>query len=222
MMPLNWLAASFMVAATSLPPLAALAGWVPPNPRPPGPTPACVHSNLSAHLRIAVGVRRFRPAAGSLDSAAVVLTLTDKQGRRPAQTIRFVARQLFSTAYTDCNAVRSYATGLNQKAQVLDNDYGDVVVADFNFDGRDDVAVKLDSGGNAGPLYGFYVQQPGGAFKLNSFLTSEMQFFPAQFDVRRRTLTTQVHANYRQQRQTTYQLNARTGAWQQVRERLLP
>ncbi|RZK32962.1 MAG: hypothetical protein EOO57_14255, partial [Hymenobacter sp.] len=159
--------------------------WLPPGSGRVAVGPAatvqqqtCLQDNLSKTLTFSTTIRRLRPTAGSLDSCLLTVTIGDKLHRRPPQAIRFTATHLFSTAYSNCGAVRSYSSGQNQQVAVEDNDYGDLVVADFNFDGRDDFATKLDSGGNGGPLYSFYLQKPSGQFELSTFLTEEMQFFP--------------------------------------------
>ena len=41
---------------------------------------------------------------------------------------------------------------------------------DLNFDGKDDIAVKFDSGGNGRPFYSFYIQNMSKKFELNAFL----------------------------------------------------
>jgi hypothetical protein len=182
----------------------------------------CAREDLSKTLLFTTHTQRLKLPAGLLDSCVISVTITDKLHRRPPQLIQYSATHLANDAFSKCNAVRSYVTGTNQQAQVVDNDYGDLVVADFNFDGHDDFAVKLDSGGNGGPLYNFYLQKPSGQFALSSFLTEEMQFFPKRFDASRHTLTIVVHANYKQMRETTYQVNTQTDAWRQIRQRLVP
>jgi hypothetical protein len=68
-----------------------------------------------------------------------------------------------------CGAVRSYETGKNAHKAVVDNDYGDLVVADINFDGLADVVLKTDGGGNGGPYYTFYTSGPKGSVRHRSF-----------------------------------------------------
>jgi hypothetical protein len=149
------------------------------------------------------------------------ITVSSKLTKKPPQLIRFYTGPLFSAAYHNCNAARSYSTGKNRDADATDNDYGDLIVADFNFDGREDFAAKNDSGGNAGPLYNYYIQQTSGQFTLDQFLTREMQFFPDDINKARRTLTTRVHAGADGLGETVFQLG-KAGQWAQVSHRILP
>ena len=84
--------------------------------------------------------------------------------------------------------MRSYITGLNKNAKALKNDYGDFIVADFNFDGKEDFALKYNANyKSSGPLYAFYIQQADGSFKNNQFLTGKVGTFPAIIDSKQKT-----------------------------------
>jgi hypothetical protein len=48
--------------------------------------------------------------------------------------INFGSIWMSDASYSDCNNVRSYITGVNKYDIAEDNDYGDIIVADFNFD----------------------------------------------------------------------------------------
>ena len=183
---------------------------------------ACVQNKLSKTLTFTTSVRRPKLAVGLLDSCLITIIAADKQHRQSPQVIHFVSGQLYEGVYHNCNAVRSYITGKNRSASVVDNDYGDLVVADFNFDGRTDFAAKIDVGGNGGPLYCFYLQKPSGQFEANTFLTEEMTFFPKRFNARRHTLTTLVHASAFALCESTYQVNAQTGKWRKIGRCFVP
>jgi hypothetical protein len=77
--------------------------------------------------------------------------------------------------------VRSYVTHHQTDLPVIDYDYGNFIVRDFNFDGKEDFAVKL-SDNNAGPLYEYYVQQ-NGIFKKDYFLTDSVGSMIDSFDI---------------------------------------
>jgi hypothetical protein len=186
------------------------------------PTRTCTHKDLSAYFTLETAIKSFNNSSNnSHDAATVAITITEKSDNKLTQLIRFPTGPLFSAAYRDCNAVRSYSTGKNRDAEATDNDYGDLIVADFNFDGREDFAAKNDSGGNAGPLYNYYIQQTSGQFSLDTFLTQEMQFFPADINKTRRTLTTRVHAGADGLGETVFQLT-KAGRWAQRSHRILP
>ena len=180
---------------------------------------SCNHTRLSAKYNFTTSLTRKANGHG-LDSLALTLTIARKTQRGEAQKIRIKPYFLFHDAFTNPNAVRSYTTGLNERAIVIDNDFGDLVVADLNFDGADDIALKKDSGGNSGPVYNFYLQDHKGRFVLDTFLTHQMEFFP-EISKAHRTLTTHGHANAYQMSERVYKLNPVTMQWKRIRKRLL-
>lgn len=130
----------------------------------------------------------------TLDSTTVVLKVFSKGDSTSVLNMNFSTRFLSDSVFT--NHVRSYSTDVNTTTDVLDNDYGDLIVADFNFDCKDDFAVKMDEGGNGGPVYHYYLQNSNGSgFTSDSFLNTEVLFFPSEINNRTNTLTTVVHAS---------------------------
>jgi len=133
------------------------------------------------------------------------------------QKISFNAGFLFEEAYQKCNTVRSYITGRNQNKEVLDYDFGDLIVADLNFDGKEDLAVKYDSGGNGGPMYNFYMQDENGQFKIDNFLTDSVGSFPRFISFKSKTITTQIHANVYQEGKKSFRYDSASKKWKLVR-----
>lgn len=103
--------------------------------------------------------------------------------------------------FVDCNAARSLSTGHNRDMEVVNRDYGDLVVADFNFDGMDDFAVKMDRGSNEGAHYAFYVSGARG-FTLETSLTDWPSRFPDEIDTVEKSLS------------YSWQNNADSNIWQ--------
>ena len=68
------------------------------------------------------------------------------------QKIKFTSGDLYDAFKSDSSA-RSYITGKNKNAEVDDCDFGDIVVADLNYDGKEDIAVKNNYTVDAGPTY---------------------------------------------------------------------
>ncbi len=95
----------------------------------------------------------------------------------------------------------------------LDNYYGDLIIADFNFDDKEDIAVIKDSGGSSGALYNYYIQNKDGKFLFDKFLSIKMESFPTVFNAKTRTLTTLVLAGANRVAKTTYRLNTTTNRW---------
>ena len=68
-------------------------------------------------------------------------------------------------------------------------EYDDLVVADFNFDGLEDVAIKRFESQNAVPKYIFFIQRPDCAgFEIDLFLTYEVAYLPDQIDCQNKML----------------------------------
>ena len=94
----------------------------------------------------------------------------------------------------NCENVRSYSTNVNDTLIALDNDYGDLIIADFNFDNKDDFAIKRNSGGNGGPEYDYFLQSSNNNFIKNSYLSDSLVFFPSEISKEKKCLMTLVHA----------------------------
>lgn len=73
---------------------------------------------------------------------------------------------------------RSYLTGFNEKKDIIDGDKGDLVVSDFNFDGKTDFGLKSDLT-NSGVRYDYYIQTSDCNWTLDTFLTNNFFAFPA-------------------------------------------
>ena len=97
----------------------------------------------------------------------------------------------FSSTFTNCNLVRSFITGYNINKIPDDLDSGDFIVGDFNFDNKEDFAIKINSGNNSGPSYGFYIKNNFG-YELDSFLTNEVRFFPNELDKVNKKIKTNI------------------------------
>ena len=114
----------------------------------------CIHTDLSNQFDIDTSIRRIIG-----DSCLVSIEISDKDSHKTATTIQYRTLFLNDTVFRNCKSVRSYQTHKNDTLEAVDNDYGNFIVADFNFDGLDDLAIIRDSGGNSGSLYNFYIQR---------------------------------------------------------------
>lgn len=117
---------------------------------------------------------------------------------------------------------RSYITGKDVNKEVQDNFFGRLVVADFNFDNREDFAVMNDVGASTGGIYTYYLQDANHKFKPDIFLSDTMSFFPDKIDPINKVLVNHVHANAYEMGESTYKLNAKTGRWKLIKHRFLP
>jgi hypothetical protein len=154
----------------------------------------CKHENLSTQFDFQLYLNRYTCTEEYHDSCTVKLIVLDKKNKQPCDSIQLYSNFYDATIFTDCKHVRSYSTQFNVNEQVVDNYYGDIIVADFNFDNREDVALINDMGGNAGSLYSFFIQNTDRKFVKDPFLTDSMEFFPSKIDKVHKRLTTYVHA----------------------------
>ena len=103
----------------------------------------CNHTDLSMQFDIETSLIRIK---------------NDKSAKKVMQTINYSSIHFSDKVFIDCNSVISYPAKKNDTLDIIDNYYGDLIVADFNFDNRDDFALIKDSGSNGGPFYDFYIQ----------------------------------------------------------------
>ncbi|MEN2402174.1 hypothetical protein GKZ90_0020460 [Flavobacterium sp. MC2016-06] len=176
----------------------------------------CLHKNLSKSFNYNVKVARMET-----NSCKIKVDIIEKESNRHLQTINIDSEFIFEEDFKKCSTVRSYISGFNKNKEDIDNDYGDFIVADFNFDGKEDFAVKTDSGGNGGPNYTYYIQNEKLKFELDQFLTETVRFFPSSFDKTKKTLSTFVHASASSSSESIYGYNSKTKKWKFIKESIV-
>ena len=174
----------------------------------------CRHSDLSRKYNYIVSTDKAKNADdGRTRFSQINLQVINKVHTNQTQNVVVKPGYLLVDAFSECSAVRSYVTGKNKSADVEDNDFGDFIVADLNFDGLEDFAVKTDSGGNGGPAYAYFTQSKAGRFRKDSFLTDKMGYFPGTIDARRRVLITYVHADVAGYNESIFRFIIATRRW---------
>jgi hypothetical protein len=181
----------------------------------------CYHNDLSKQFDIRTSLIKINNVDKYHDSCIVAIIITDKSAINTIQTIKYSSIYFLDSVLIDCNHVRSYQTKKNDTIIAIDNDYGDLIVADFNFDKKDDFAIKRDSGGNGGPLYDFYIQKENGQFLLDSYLSLTMAFFPSEINTKNKTLITYVHAGACWNEENIYSYNDKTVKWRHKSHKLI-
>ena len=181
------------------------------------PDRTCVHKDLSKTLTF-ITIAKRQHLDEFYDSVRITIKILDKTTGRFLQEITFANWELYAEDYAHCRMIKSYSTGKNVKKEVIDGDYGDIIVADLNFDSREDLAVKTDNN-NSGTYYTFYTQTKDRKFVLDRYLTDSIFSFPWAINRRKRTLTTMVRAGVRDA-MTTYHLDIRTNKWVRVKRRV--
>lgn len=155
------------------------------------------------------------------DSTVVDFYIFDKKTGETVQEIGIQSYFLYYSRIYRSDNVLSYITGKNKDLQIVDNDYGDIIIADFNFDGLEDLALISDQGGNGGPMYNYYLQSNSRQFKLDAFLTDSMSFFPETFNKNRKSLTTVVHASAVSECSTTFTYNQKLHSWKKTHREII-
>lgn len=176
--------------------------------------------NLSAEFDVNIFCMRFSNADFH-DSCIVKIGLTDKGGSTILDSISVISTFYFSDFFQDTANVISYSTNVNIAGKGLDNYYGDLIVADLNFDGKDDIAVINDSGGNGGAFYSYFIQNGRQKFLLDNFLTDSMVYFPTKINKVNKTLTTYVHAGACCMGEHIYHFHSVKNAWRQTSHKIL-
>jgi hypothetical protein len=182
----------------------------------------CIHTDLSPKFSILNRSKRIKVKGQELDSCSIRVQIKDKRSNKILQELSFSSFLFNDDDWANCRSVRSYITGKNVKKEAIDNEYGDIIVADFNFDSREDIALKCDAGGNAGPYYNFYIQKPDGRFYLDPYLTDSMMLFPARFNGVKKTITTLGHSGVGHVGENVYRFDAIENKWLHVSYRRIP
>ena len=125
----------------------------------------CFYTDLSEkyNFRVVRNVREKKEGEFQTYVFIVTIIVYDKETNEKVDIVNFTSENLYSDVYENCNSIRSFSTGRNKNNDVIDWDWGDFVVADFNFDSKDDFAVKKACY-NASIIYDFYIQDAKGNF----------------------------------------------------------
>lgn len=167
----------------------------------------CVAKDLSDVFDF--NIRLLSKDKNNLGSAKIIIEIFDKRKALKTQTINLESESILkSESFKNCNNCKSYGS---DKYLVSDeNDFGDFIVADFNFDGKQDIAVKREEGGNGGPVYNFYIQSENQQFLLDDYLSNEMSYFPNYIDRKKKTLRVSVRVDTLTNQNITYSYKDKT------------
>ncbi len=143
----------------------------------------CDHYDLSRQFDFRIEYKQHVSAKSQDEFWTMDIVISDKTGgRNIVDSVHHRLDFIHWSGFPDCNNCLSYITGKNKERIVTDNDYGELVIADFNFDGREDFAVYNDIGGNGGPMYTYYMQNENEEFRSDAFLSDTMKYFPDEMD----------------------------------------
>lgn len=185
-----------------------------------GRTRHCEYSDLSNQFNITIDFTHYSSTKAFSDSCIINLRINDKS-RQLLDTISFFSTAYMTQTLAECDSVRSYTTKLNSDKEVVDGYYGDLVVADLNFDDKDDIALINDSGGNGDPLYNYYMQTAGKKFVFDNYLTDSIKYFPDKIDNSKQQLITLTRAGNCCAARITYQYDVSKNQWRQIDHKIL-
>lgn len=175
---------------------------------------SCTYENLSKKFNFKVV-----PIPEKEDLIQLLVHVTEKENSKRTQTLTIECEDFYLDSFDDCKNVRSYSTKVNSQLPSGDeNDSGNLIVADFNFDGIEDFAIKSDPGGNGGPLYTYFLQAKDKKFYRNKYLSDTVQFFPIEINSVNKTLTTFLHANAYQKNRRIFKYNLKAKKWKLIHD----
>lgn len=139
------------------------------------------YDNLSEKYNYQISFKKHYAENNDLRTGNLIVKVLIKSSNEVLQTIVIDSTKnntLYGQSFTDSKAIRSYITGVNKEEVDIDGaSGGDFIIADFNFDGLEDFAIKTDDT-NSGSLFTFYTMKNDSTFQIDNFLTNSVQRFP--------------------------------------------
>lgn len=182
---------------------------------------SCYQTNLSTQFDLSIDFKRYSDTIEQQDSCFLTVYVKDKISMSTIDSFSISSLLYYSSMFLSCDSMISYTTKFNADREIMDNNYGEIVVADLNFDGYDDIAVVNDGGGNGGPLYNYYIQTNDKKFVLDRFLTDSVVYFPSKINSRSKTLTTYVHAGFCGLGEHIYKLEKKPNIWMEKSHKII-
>lgn len=181
----------------------------------------CSYSELSEQFDLSFRATHFGNVNSRFHKSVLQIKVSEKGAMEVLDTIWISSMKLYDFMNRSCDSVTSYTTNFHSDRVSMDNYFGDLVITDLNFDGRDDIALIEDGGGNGGPFYGYYIQSKIGKFRRDSFLSDSMTFFPSEINKHRQQLITYVHAGACCVGKHVYQFNRARNSWRQISHEII-
>lgn len=180
----------------------------------------CYLDSLSNQFDVRMIFNRYSDTAEHDDAGILKVLILNKQSKEVMDSLSLASSFYFSRTFEGCNNAISYTTSFNSGRQIIDNYPGDVVVADLNFDNKDDIALVDYISASSGPLYDYYIQDSAKKFKREDYLTDSVSFFPTIIDKKKLRLTSYVHAGVCCTGEDVYQYDKPTRRWKHIKHKL--
>lgn len=167
---------------------------------------SCFHDDISSNFDLQVFAYRAKQSDHYNETCYVTIHIIDKTTKVSFHTIEFSSDDLYGITFSGCDRISSLSKGFKIDGFGGDNFYGDIIIADFNFDGLDDIACA-NADYNSGQRYNFYIQNRLKKFVLDTFLTKEIMYFP-KIDSINKTLTTYLRIGMSGWNEDIYKYNS--------------
>lgn len=173
------------------------------------------HEDLSFEFDYKIKFKRFQNIDKFHDSCIVKIFIVDKKTKKQVDSIDLSSLHYYDTVFKNVDNVRSDISGKNKNKgnDNLDNDaFGDIIIADFNFDTKEDIAVVRECS-NSGNFYNFYIQTSERKFKRDNYLSDTVVYFPVKINKINKTLETDVVAGVCGYGEQIYFFNDKLNNW---------
>lgn len=174
-------------------------------------------TDLSNEFDYDISVNHWKTADSIRGFSEWKLTVIDKVTGQFTDSICLGSESYYEFVGNDRNRIRSLVTNTTDGFELHDNDQGDLIIADLNFDRKEDIALVRKSWGNGGPIYDFYIQGKHGQFSRDHYLSEIVMSFPEEINQAQRTIRTRTHANVMGAVIETYKFVGGKGQWRFVR-----
>jgi len=175
----------------------------------------CFYSELSNQFDLKIDYEKF-----DNNSAMVKILVFKKDSAKPEDSLFLSVDTFWEGVFENCKNVRSYPAQINSNDEIVDNYCGDIVIADFNFDGKDDIAIFQNHGNSSGPFYNFQIQGKDLKFTPDEFLNDSVRYFPFEINSKNNIITTFDHAGVCGLSENNYQLE-KSGKWKLLNRNIM-
>jgi len=162
----------------------------------------CIHKGYSNDFYLKTNFKRFSDGQPGHDSCILNVYIFEGKSDHLMDSINISSLEFQTTSFNGCDygmtsshGYRIYSLSIGKDtSNWADNfeDFGDIIVADLNFDKRDDFAIMNNWGQGKGGKYNFYIQNDKKEFELDSYLTDSMIYFPIEINKQKKYLLTKV------------------------------
>jgi hypothetical protein len=169
----------------------------------------CKQDELSHQFDLVHHFKKYSSKLNKSDSSISLIYLVNKNS---GEYLDSISCSLVPREEISCNNNVSYSTNYNTSIECGDGHCGDIIIADFNFDGLDDIAIA-DNYIPRSILYSFYLQSVGREFVRSDYLSDTIGHFPSEISKRDCTLTTTKLDSHSSFKVTVYKFIVDENRW---------